>query len=56
MALALDLLRDARCDVLISGESTLEELPDVMATLSLKPGDTLCHRIRYPGDERSEDV
>jgi threonine dehydrogenase-like Zn-dependent dehydrogenase len=56
MALALDLLRDARCDALISGESTLEELPDVMAMLSLEPGDTLCHRIRYPGDERSDDV
>ena len=56
MALALDLLRDARFDALISGESTLEELPDVMAKLSLEPGDTLCHRIRYPGAERSDGV
>ena len=56
MALALDLLRDARCDALISGESAFEDLPDVMAKLSQEPGDTLCHRIRYPGDARSDGV
>ena len=47
MALALDLLRDERFDALITGESTLDELPDVMARLSVEPRDTLCHRIRY---------
>ena len=47
MALALDLLRDARFDALITDESAFEALPDVMARLSQEPGDTLCHRIRY---------
>ncbi len=47
MALALELLRDARFDALITGESAFEDLPDVMARLSQEPGDTLCHRIRY---------
>jgi 2-desacetyl-2-hydroxyethyl bacteriochlorophyllide A dehydrogenase len=47
MLLVLALLRDPHLDVLISGESEFEELPDVMATLARAPGDTLCHRIRY---------
>ena len=47
MALALDLLRDEALDTLITGESPFEELPEVMAQLSTRPGDTLCHRIRY---------
>jgi hypothetical protein len=47
MALALDLLRDADLDVLITGESDFETLPEVMARLSRTPGDELCHRIRY---------
>jgi threonine dehydrogenase-like Zn-dependent dehydrogenase len=48
MALALDLLRDERLDVLITGESRFDDLPEVLATLAREPGDTLCHRIRYP--------
>ena len=47
MQLVLTLLRDPHLDVLISGESEFEELPEVMATLARAPGDTLCHRIRY---------
>jgi 2-desacetyl-2-hydroxyethyl bacteriochlorophyllide A dehydrogenase len=47
MALALDLLHDADLDVLITGESDFETLPDVMARLARTPGDALCHRIRY---------
>jgi len=47
MQLVLALLRDPHLDVLISGESAFEELPEVMATLARAPGDTLCHRIRY---------
>ena len=47
MQLVLTLLRDPHLDVLISGESEFEALPDVMATLARTPGDTLCHRIRY---------
>ena len=45
--LALDLLRDPALDALITGESDLEELPQVLAHLSKDPGDELCHRIRY---------
>ena len=47
MQLALRLLADPVLDVLITGESAFDELPQVMAELASKPGDTLCHRIRY---------
>ena len=47
MQLVLGLLRDPQLDVLISGESQFDDLPDVMAKLADGPGDTLCHRIRY---------
>lgn len=48
LALALDLLRDERLDRLITGESPFDQLPAVLAQLATAPGDTLCHRIRYP--------
>ena len=48
MQLALSMLADPALDVLITGESEFEALPDVMAQLATAPGDTLCHRIRYP--------
>ena len=47
MQLALAALADPVLDVLITGESEFEALPQVMATLAAAPGDTLCHRIRY---------
>ena len=47
MRLVMTLLRDPALDVLISGESHFEELPEVMARLAREPGDALCHRIRY---------
>jgi threonine dehydrogenase-like Zn-dependent dehydrogenase len=47
LKLALELLREPRLDVLITGESSFEELPDVLARLSRDPGGALCHRIRY---------
>jgi Zn-dependent alcohol dehydrogenase len=47
MQLALSMLTDPALDVLITGESEFETLPDVMAQLATAPGDTLCHRIRY---------
>ena len=56
LALALDLLRDRRFDALITGESAFEDLPEIMARLSQEPGDTLCHRIRYPGNKGSGGV
>jgi NADPH:quinone reductase-like Zn-dependent oxidoreductase len=50
MQLALTLLTDDRLDVLITGESSFEELPVKMAELATDASDTLCHRIRYsPG-------
>jgi threonine dehydrogenase-like Zn-dependent dehydrogenase len=48
MQLALSLLADPALDVLISGESRFDVLPQVMPTLTASPGDTLCHRIIYP--------
>ncbi len=47
MQLALGLLADPALDTLITGESTFDELPAVMARLAQSGGDTLCHRIRY---------
>ncbi len=47
MAQALTLLADATLDVLITGESRFDELPDVMIRLADAPGDVLCHRITY---------
>ena len=47
MALALHLLTDARLDVLITGESTFDDLPETMVQLAAGPPDVICHRIRY---------
>ncbi len=47
MQLALRLLADASLDVLITGESSFETLPEVMHALATAPGDALCHRVTY---------
>ncbi len=47
MQLALSLLSESALDSLITGESEFEALPQVMAGLADRPGDTLCHCIRY---------
>ena len=47
LGLALDLLRDERLDLLISGESDFEELPEVMGRIAEDGRGVLCHRIRY---------
>jgi NADPH:quinone reductase-like Zn-dependent oxidoreductase len=47
MQLALKLLADPALDVLMTSESSFEDLPDVMAQLSAARSDTLCHLIRY---------
>ena len=47
LELALALLADARLDALVTGESGFDELPAVLAALSTRPGDTLCHLIRH---------
>ncbi|HEY2195849.1 MAG TPA: dehydrogenase, partial [Actinomycetospora sp.] len=46
-ALALDLLRDAAFDALLTGASTFDELPDVMARLSDGRLRALCHTLTY---------
>lgn len=47
MELALDLLRDERLEVLITGESAFGDLPRTLAELSQEARGVLCHRIRY---------
>jgi threonine dehydrogenase-like Zn-dependent dehydrogenase len=49
LALALDLLRDPAFDVLLTGESRFEDLPDVMVELAEGATRTLCRSIIYPG-------
>jgi len=46
MELALALLADPVLDVLITGESAFEELPNVMRRLA-SAEDAICHRIKY---------
>jgi 2-desacetyl-2-hydroxyethyl bacteriochlorophyllide A dehydrogenase len=47
MALALASLTDPALDVLITGESAFESLPQVMSELANGTLDALCHRVRY---------
>ncbi|MDH3420924.1 MAG: zinc-binding alcohol dehydrogenase [Gammaproteobacteria bacterium] len=47
MQLVLRLLGDSRLDALITGESTFEELPDMLESVSHEPGGALCHLINY---------
>jgi threonine dehydrogenase-like Zn-dependent dehydrogenase len=47
LALALELLRDPAFDVLLTGESPFEELPDVMSRLASGSLPALCHTITY---------
>jgi threonine dehydrogenase-like Zn-dependent dehydrogenase len=47
MAIALELLRDAAFDALITGESPFGELPEVMARLAAGTLPALCHTITY---------
>jgi threonine dehydrogenase-like Zn-dependent dehydrogenase len=47
MQLAVSLLRDPVLDVLISGESSFDDLPSVMRELASGRLDAICHRIRY---------
>jgi threonine dehydrogenase-like Zn-dependent dehydrogenase len=46
-ALALDLLQDPAFDALLTGTSTFDELPDVMARLSDGRLRALCHTLTY---------
>jgi NADPH:quinone reductase-like Zn-dependent oxidoreductase len=47
MELVLRLLRDPSLDALISGESSFDDLPAVLARLASPSEYTLCHRINY---------
>ncbi len=50
LAIALDLLRDPAFDVLLTGESRFDELPEVMAGLADGRLPALCHTITYGED------
>jgi threonine dehydrogenase-like Zn-dependent dehydrogenase len=47
LALALELLRDPAFDALLTGESSFDELPEVMARLAAGRLPALCHTITY---------
>ena len=51
LALALDLLRDPGFDVLITGRSRFEELPEVLPRLADGTLPALCHLVSYGGSE-----
>jgi hypothetical protein len=51
LAIALELLRDPAFDVLLTGASPFNELPDVMARLAAGELRALCHTITYDGGE-----
>src|SRR3954451_15606252 len=55
LALALELLADPALDVLITGESHFEELPEVLRRLAAGELPAICHRIRYPPVDRSAE-
>jgi threonine dehydrogenase-like Zn-dependent dehydrogenase len=50
MALALRMLADPAFDALLTGESTFEELPEVMGKLASGSIPALCHTITYPAE------
>lgn len=50
LALALDLLRDPAYDALLTGESTFDLLPEVMADLARGERPGLCHVVTYSGE------
>jgi NADPH:quinone reductase-like Zn-dependent oxidoreductase len=54
MALALRLLEDPAFDVLLTGESPFEELPEVMAKIASGSLPALCHTIAYAEPDRTE--
>lgn len=51
LRLALELLRDPGFDVLVSGRSAFENLPDVMRALADGSLPALCHTITYDAEE-----
>jgi hypothetical protein len=53
LELAVSLLRDPIFDAFLTGESTFEELPDVVRDLSQHRIDDFCHVISYQGNTPS---
>jgi hypothetical protein len=47
LALALDLLADARFDVLLAPALPFAQLPEIMATLAAQPSKVMCQVIAY---------
>ncbi len=47
MRLAVSLLADPVFDVLLTGQSTLDELPATLSRLADRPDGTLCHSVIY---------
>jgi NADPH:quinone reductase-like Zn-dependent oxidoreductase len=47
LALALSLLREPVFDLLLSGDSEFDELPELMPRLAASPAGVLCHTLRY---------
>jgi len=47
LALALDLLQHDELDILISGETSFEEMPELFSSDPHTPAIALCHRITY---------
>jgi len=54
LTLALDLLVDPAYDVLLTGSSTFDELPDTMAAIASGSLEGLCHTINYTESEAGE--
>lgn len=50
LALALELLRDPAFDVLVTGRSPFDELPQVLAGLADGSVSAICHSIIYAGE------
>jgi NADPH:quinone reductase-like Zn-dependent oxidoreductase len=50
LALALDLLRDPAFDMLVTGESRFDELPEVLPALAAGTLPALCQLVTYDGD------
>jgi threonine dehydrogenase-like Zn-dependent dehydrogenase len=49
LALALELLRDPAFDTLFTGESSFDQLPDVLAAMAVGGKPALSHLITYSG-------
>jgi threonine dehydrogenase-like Zn-dependent dehydrogenase len=47
LELAVSLCADSALDVLFTGQSSLDELPQAMLTLSSADSGALCHRVKY---------